>query len=625
MKKGLWLVGVPLLLQAALAWAAPPPIVLTVDASEAPMRIFHARLSIPAKAGPLTLLYPEWLPGEHGPTGPIADLVGLALRAAGRPVPWNRDPLDMYAFDCEVPAGVSALEVDLDFVSPTLTEGFTSGASASARLAVVSWNQLLLYPKGSKADELIYVARLRLPEGWKVGSALPLDKRSGDELTFRPVSLTTLVDSPALIGAHFRDVDLSPGGSVAHTLHVAADSAAALQLGPELEAAYRRLVTEANALFGAHHYRGYHFLLTLSDQTAHFGLEHHESSDNRSHERAFIDEDRRRLMSGLLPHEMVHSWNGKYRRPAGLATTDFSQPMRGELLWVYEGLTTYLGDVLAARSGLRTPEEFLEKLALDAAKLERSVGRTWRSLADTAVAAQVLYEARDDWASWRRGVDFYAEGGLIWLEADVTIRQQSGGKRSLDDFCRRFHGGQSGPPAVLPYGFDDVVAALNDVAPYDWRRFLDERLHALDPHPPLGGIVGGGFKLVYTDQIPQALKSREEVRDTTDVSHSIGIVLNKEGRIVDTVPGMPAAKAGIAPGMKLVAVNGRKWSRKILREAIRATKTAPEPLDLLVENAEYYQGYRLDYHDGERYPHLERDTTRPDLLSAIGRPLAPAR
>ena len=610
-------------LALAPAWAAPQPIALAVDARDAPRRILHARLKIPVAPGPLVLAYPEWLPGEHGPTGPIVDLAGLELSAAGKAVAWKRDPVDMYAFKCEVPPGASSLDVELDFLTPATPAGFTSGASASARLAVLSWNQLLLYPAAAKTADITYAATLRLPAAWKFGTALEVERQAGQDVTFEPTSLATLVDSPVLMGAYFRDLDLSPGGPVAHTLHIAADSEAALALSPELEASYRRLVVEANALFGARHYQAYHFLLTLSDYTAHFGLEHHESSDNRSFERALIDEDRRRLMAGLLPHEMVHSWNGKYRRPTGLATDRFSQPMQGDLLWVYEGLTTYLGNVLAARSGLRTGEEFLDGLALDAALLERRAGRTWRPLADTVVAAQLLYGARDQGQNWRRGVDFYPEGGLIWLEADVIIRRESAGQRSLDDFCRRFFGGASTPPAVVPYTFDDVVAALNDVAAHDWRRFLEDRLSSLDPHPPTGGIVDGGFKLVYTDEMPKSLKSREEVEETTDVTHSIGLLLDKEGRVVDVVPGLAAAKAGIAPGMRLVAVNGRKWSKQVLREALHATPARREPLELLCENAEYFESYRLDYHDGERYPHLVPEPSRPDLLQAIARPLMP--
>jgi predicted metalloprotease with PDZ domain len=614
------LVGLILLVAGGDASAGPEAITVSVDATEAPRRIFHARLTIPAAPGPLTLLYPEWIPGEHGPTGPIADLAGLRLAAGGQPVRWRRDPVNLYALRCDVPPGASALDVELDYLSPTDPGGFTSGASASARLMVLNWNQVVVYPEGRGANELHCDASLRLPPGWRYGTALPVERESAEGIQFRRVTLGELVDSPVVAGAHFLEVDLAHGGEVVHRLLAAADSEAALEMGADLRSAYQRLVAEANALFGARHYRGYHFLVTLSDHTAHFGLEHHESSDNRSYERAFIDEDRRRLMAGLLPHEMVHSWNGKYRRPANLTLFDFSRPAKGDLLWVYEGLTTYLGDVLAARSGLRTREEYLDGLAIDAAELANRAGRTWRPLLDTAVAARRLFGARDAWANWRRGVDFYAEGGLVWLEADVLIRQETRGRRSLDDFCRRFHGGASGPPEVRTYTLDDVLAALGEVASHDWRGFLERRLTSLDPEPPVGGIVAGGWRLAYTEDIPTYLRSVEEVRGITDVSHSIGIVLDKDGVVQDVVPGKAADRAAVAPGMKLVAVNGRRWSPNVLREALRATKASPEPLELLVENAEYYATHRLDYHDGPRYPHLERDPSRPDILSEIVRP-----
>lgn len=598
------------------AWAADPPITILVDATRAPMHIFHARLSMPAAPGPMVLLYPKWLPGEHGPTGPIGDVAGLKFSAAGKALAWRRDPADMYAFHVDVPAGASALEVELDFLSPADTEGFTSGASATAELAVVSWNQLLLYPGGKSAGDLRCAASLRLPKGWSFGTALPVAKRSGDEVTFKPVPLVALVDAPVIAGAHLRDVDLTPKGGVPHLMHVAADGAAALNLSPELQAAYARLVVEALALFGAHHYGSYHFLVTLSDHAAHFGLEHHECSDNRSYERAFIDEDRHRLMAGLLPHELVHSWNGKYRRPATLTDTDFAEPIDSSLLWVYEGLTTYLGDVLTARSGLWTPEEYRDSLALETAMLQRHTGRTWRPLLDTAVAAQLLYEARPDWANWRREVDFYPEGALIWLEADVLIRQDTGGRRSLDDFCRAFFGGTSGPPEVRPYRLEQVVEAINQIAPRDWAAFFAERVDRPAPEPPTNGITAGGWKLVYTEERPPMLDSIEAVREVTDLSHSIGIVLDKDGRIEDTVPGMAADRAGVGPGMKLIAVNGRTWSADLLHDAIRASKTGAG-LELLAENAGYIRAYALAYRDGERYPHLVRDESRPDLLSAI--------
>jgi predicted metalloprotease with PDZ domain len=602
--------------------AASGPIVLQVDATGAPRRFFHAHLSIPADAGPMTLLYPKWIAGEHGPTGPIADLAGLKISAAGRRLTWRRDDVNMYAFRFDVPAGGGGVEVDLDFLSPAVAEGFSSGASASDRLAVVSWNQLLLYPDGAKPGELSYTASLKVPEGWKFGTALPVVREGPERIEFAAASLTTLMDSPVLIGSFFRTIDLSLEGSAPVSIHMAADGASALSPPAEWEQSLKRLVAEAEALFGAHHYRGYHFLLSMSDQIAHFGLEHHESSDNRVGERAFLEPESRERSGGLLPHEYVHSWNGKYRRPAGLASPDPMEPMKGEMLWVYEGLTQYLGNVLTARSGLRSAEEYREALAASAADLDHRPGRMWRPLADTAIEAQILFGARDGWERWRRSVDFYDEGDLIWLEADTIIRRLTKGARSMDDFCKRFHGPPSGPPAVRPYNFDDVVTTLNDVAANDWRTFLQERLDATGEHAPLGGIENGGWRLVYTDVRNKHLDNDEEVNKNVELSYSIGAKLKDEGLVVDVLPGSAAAQAGMAPAMKVVAINGKRFTKKVLREAIRAAKGTTAPLEILVENGDWFRTLRLDYHDGERYPHLQRDEAKPDLLGRIIEPLA---
>jgi len=399
------------------------------------------------------------------------------------------------------------------------------------------------------------------------------------------------------------------------------DSEAALQMSPEQIANYKQLVLEANALFGAHHYDHYHFLYTLSDNVAHFGLEHHESSDDRVAERTLLDEALRKASSDLLPHEFVHSWNGKYRRPAGLATPDYEQPMKGELLWVYEGLTEYLGSILAARSGLRTREDQRDHLAVIAAYLDRYPGRTWRPLIDTTIAAQLLYNASGSWASWRRGVDFYDEGELIWLEADTIIRQQTKGARSLDDFCRRFHGPPNTGPIVKPYTFDDVVNTMNEVTPYDWRTFFTTRLNSPEPHAPLGGIANGGWRLVYSEVQSDYQKAIETARKIADFSYSLGLHLNEEGGIGDVVPGTPAAEAGLGPGMKIVDVNGRAYSLEGLREALHEGKTTRAPLELIVQNGDFSKTYKIDYHGGERLPHLERDSSRADLLQQIIKPL----
>jgi predicted metalloprotease with PDZ domain len=514
--------------------------------------------------------------------------------------------------------------VTLDYLSPSGADGSASGASATAQLADISWSDVVLYPKGPKASEIQYAATLRLPAGWQFGTALVPANRASGVIHFEPVSLETLVDSPVVAGAYARTVDLSPGGKPAHSLHIVADSAAALEMKPEDGRHLSHLVAETGALFGARHYRAYHFLLTLSDHVAHFGLEHHESSDNRQGEKYLIDADSLKLKAGLLPHEMVHSWNGKYRRPAGLATPDFEQPMHGELLWVYEGLTDYLGYVLTARCGLWTEEDFRQRLALEAARLDRQPGRTWRPLVDTTVAAQLLYDARKEGSAWRRGVDFYPEGALIWLEADVLIRQQSQGHRSLDDFCRKFCGGPSSPPRVVPYTLDDVLTALNEVAPHDWRQFFQARVYDITPRAPLGGIEGAGWRLVYSNTVPDMLKSAESAQKFTDLRFSLGLTIKEDGAVQDVIPGSPADKAGVGAAMKMVAVNGRRWTADLLRTAVKAARTNTAPIELLVENEDYFKSCKLDYHEGEKYPRLERDATKPDLLKEILKPLTPA-
>lgn len=624
MRGGFWLAGVLAAAGAAggRAEQARAPIALAVDLREAPRRIFHARLLVPAAPGPLTLLYPKWIPGEHGPTGPVVDLAGLRMTAEGKPLDWRRDPAEMTAFRVEVPAGAKSVEVELDFLSAPGEEGFSAGASATERLAVLSWNQVLLYPAGRPADEIRFAPSVRLPEGWTAATALEPAREAAGEIAFEPVNLATLVDSPLIAGAHRRSEPLAPDLTPEHRLEIVADSAEALEIPPETLAAYHRLVREALALFGASHYRRYRFLLTLSDHVARFGLEHHESSDNRSYERALVDPRKRLLMAGLLPHELVHSWNGKYRRPADLVTGGFDRPFRTELLWVYEGLTSYLGDVLAARSGLLTAEQFRENLAMDAAEMDHRAGRAWRPLLDTAVAAQLLYRARDDWASWRRHVDFYAESGLIWLEADVLIRERTNGSHSLDDFCRLFFGGESGPPRVVPYTEEDLLAALARVAPFDWRGFFEARVKRAAPRAPLGGIERAGWRLAYTEQLPERLEAIETVRKITDLTYSLGLVLEESGTVRDVVPGLAAARAGVAPSMKLLAVNGRRWSKELLREAVRRARWRPEPMELLMENGEFLRTFTVDDHGGERYPKLERDPDRPDVLSRIIAPRA---
>jgi predicted metalloprotease with PDZ domain len=596
---------------------------LEVDASRAPQKILHTHEQIPVRPGPLVLYYPKWIPGEHMPDGPIDNLAGLKFTANGKTIPWRRDLVNMFAFHLDIPAGVESLDADFDFLLSAPAAGYSAGASATAYLDVLSWNQVLLYPQGYPAAELRFVPSLRIPEGWKFGTALPSPKENGYTVDFAPVPLNTLVDSPVLMGIYFRAIQLTPGKTPSHEIDVAADDSAALAMTPETQVHFHDLVEQAGALFGSRHYRDYHFLLTLSDRVAHFGLEHHESSDDRTNEKSLIDSDALTNFSGLLPHEFVHSWNGKYRRPADLVSTDYQQPMRDDLLWVYEGLTEYLGEVLTSRSGLWNPQQGHEEIARLASVFSKRPGRDWRPLQDTADSAVFLYNADAEWGNWRRSTDFYEEGELLWLDVDATLRRLTKDKKSLDDFCRGFHGGAGGKPELKTYTFEDIVAALNSLAPYDWNGFLRTRLDSTAPATPIEAIENSGWKLVYNDNPNEIGSVRETVRKTIDLTQSIGLLLEENGRIYDVIYDGPSYKAGMGPGMKITAVNGSVYSPTILKEAIEAAQATTAPIRLIAANGTEVQTYSVDYHDGIRYPHLERDESRPNYLDEILHPLAP--
>jgi predicted metalloprotease with PDZ domain len=604
---------------ASRAATAAPHINIALDATDAPRKILHAQLTIPATAGTLTLYYPKWIPGEHAPSGPAIDLTGLKFTANGQFLKWRRDLAENWAIHVEVPAGAQEVHASLDYLEPGESDQslFSAGSSATQKMLVISWNQVLLYPKGWTGDQIIYSASVRLPAGWKFGTPLPVASRSGDEIHFDSVSLFTLVDSPIISGEYLKVVPLNQGQNPPVEMDIAADSSIALEAPQQVWDEYSNLVKQATTLFGATHYRDYHFLFSLSDHVAHFGLEHHEANDSRSEERTLIDSDLRSLHAGLLPHEYVHSWNGKYRRPADLTTSDYEQTMQDDLLWVYEGLTEYLGDVLTARSGLWTPQEYRDELARSAAMLDHRPGRTWRNLQDTADAAALLYYTPKEWDSWRRDVDYYDEGELDWLWADSIIRQQTGGKKSMDDFCKLFHGAPSTPPMVKTYTFDDVVNALNQVAPYDWRGFWNERLSSHGPGAPLGGIEATGWKIVYDENRTPMMRAWEDDHRTLNAAFSVGLIIKENGDIEDTIEGMDAAHAGIGPGMKILAVNGRRFMPQVFRDALYQGKNASQPLQLLIENTDYFRTFSIDYHGGEKYPHLVREESKPDTMTEI--------
>ena len=462
----------PMQAQTPPAAAAHGVITLDVDASHISRKIVSAREHIPAAPGPLTLVYPKWIPGDHGPTGPITDLVNVHFIANGQPLPWQRDGVDMYAFHVTVPEGVTEIEADFASVGEFAAGAdFNLGNTSTAVQGDLNWDQIVLYPNGAPSDAVKVKAAVTLPPGWSYATALPEAIQEGGQLRFGAVSLTTLVDSPVMMGSVAKQFDVTPPGETRkHTLSVFGETPGDLALPEERIAGFRNLVAETGALFGARHYRDYHFLVEAHGD-ANNGLEHHQSSDNQVPELGMVTPSFNAESGYLLAHEMTHSWNGKYRRPVGLATANYQQPMVGDLLWVYEGLTSYFGEVLAVRAGLDTPADFRDRLAGDEAVLAYCTGRDWRPLQDTATAAQLLYLASPHWEALRRSTDYYIEGPLLWLEVDSILRQQSHGRKSIDDFARAFYGPPSlaagAEPVVLPYTFDDVVKALNSVAPYD--------------------------------------------------------------------------------------------------------------------------------------------------------------
>lgn len=577
-------------------------ISLTVDATKTPQKLLHAEEVLPVKAGPLTLYYPQWIPGEHGPDGPISSLAGLKFEADGKVIPWTRDTLDVFTFHLDVPAGVTKLHASYDYIE-------AAGASSTDKLLVLEWNEVALYPAGVTSDQLMYEARLKLPEGWKFGSSLPVASTEGNETRFKPISFELLVDSPIISGEYYRVVDLTPPGEpIHHELDLAADSEAALNISPEVQKGLTNVVAESGKLFGARHYRDYHFLLALSDHVAHFGLEHHESNDSRLPERVLISPGAAFTVGSLLPHEFVHSWNGKFRRPADLTTSDFEKPMQDDLLWGYEGLTDYLGPMLAARSGLWTPEQYREYLASIAASLGPGrPGRTWRPLQDTATGLPM--RGGRGWLNWRRSSDYYDEGDLLWLEVATIIHDTTQGQKSIDDFCHAFHGGANNGAEVKTYTFEQLVETMNSVAPYDWAAFLRKRLDSTAPESPTGGIENGGWKLVYDNQ-PIKLPGR---RGGAGDAYSIGLQLGEDGTVNDSMVGSPAYEAGITSGMKVVGVDGRVYKHDELEDAIKTR----QPIALMVVIDDYYHTFTVKYQGGERFPHLERDDSKSDYLDEL--------
>jgi predicted metalloprotease with PDZ domain len=617
--------GVGLLAGSAHAQDVPKPvdepysglIELQVDATDVEQKIFRVQERIPVKSGKVTLLYPRWHLGTHAPADRmLAQFAGLIVTADHQRLEWLRDPLDPYAFHVDVPAGVGTLEAEFEFLSPV--EGNQGAVVMSPEMLAVHWESLVLYPAGFYARRIMVKPSVTLPQHWPFAGALEVGDQSGAQVRFRPVNLEELIDSPVYAGRNFKRIDLDPGAKVPVFLDMFADRPANLEATPKQIQAHRAVVQQAYKLFGSHHYDHYDFLLALSDVFSFSGIEHHQSGENGVRSTYFSEWDKQQSWrSNLVSHEYIHSWDGKFRRAADQLTANFNEPMQDSLLWVYEGATSYWGHVIGARSGLVEQSQMRDGLAATAALYDTRVGRTWRSLQDTTNDPIVNRRGPLAWITWQRAEDYYSEGELIWLDADTKIRELSGQKRSLDDFARGFFGVENGRHVPLTYTFDDVVAALNAVQPFDWAAFLRARLDGHGPGAPLDGITRSGWKLVYTVDETPFFQDAEEYRKTADFSYSVGLGIGPEGRIVNVTWDGPAFKAGLTVGGTLLAVNGRAYKAELLKDAITAAKAGDEPIELLVKKDDRFKTVRLDYHDGLRYPRLERIPGTPDRLAAI--------
>ena len=589
---------------------------INVDATDVAHRIFRVHQVIPAQAGPLTLLYPQWLPGNHSPNGTIDKMAGLVVKANGQVLPWTRDPLNVYAFHVDVPQGASSVEVEFQFLSSQ--DQRQGRVVMTPEMLNLQWNSVTMYPAGYFARQINTEASVKLPAGWQAGTALEVASRDGDTLNFKPINYDDLVDSPIYAGKYFKRIDLDPGAKAPVHMSIVADDAKYLEIKPEQIKPFRNLVQQMYKMYGAHHYDHYDFLVSLSDKMSGNGLEHHRSSEDGTSADFFTEWKKNALARDLFSHEFNHSWNGKYRRGADLTTPNFNVPMSDTLLWVYEGQTQFWGQVMAARSGLWDTEQAHDMWAFTAATYDK--GRpglaSFRNVQDTTNDPIIAQRRPLPYRNYQASEDYYSAGQMIWLDVDGQLRELSGGKKSIDDFGKAFFGMENGKWDVNTYTFEDVVKTLNGIAPYDWAKYLRTRL---DGHGPLiGGIASHGWKLVYTDKPSEAVKAIEARRHSADLTYSLGVSIGKGGSIGDVLWDGPAFKAGLSPSMTVIAVNGRDYDADALKEAVTASaKDKSQPIELLVKNFDEYKTIRIDYHDGLKYPHLVRDTSKPDTLTTL--------
>lgn len=587
---------------------------LAVDATDLDHRIFRVRENIPAQPGPLTLLFPQWIQGHHSPSGPIDQFAGLVVTAGGKRIEWKRDEFNVYAFHVEVPAGASSVDVEFQTLTPQDTR--QGRIVMTPDIVNVEWNQVSLYPAGYRADRIQVEASVKFPAGFQYGSALEEASKSGDTVTFKAIDYNNLVDSPIFAGRYFKRVDLDPNGRSPVHLNIVADNAKSLEIKPEALEIHRKLVQQMDKLYGARHYNHYDFLLALTDKLGGIGLEHHRSSENSAAPGYFTEWEKNWLGRDLLAHEYNHSWDGKYRRGADLATPNFNVPMGDSLLWVYEGQTQFWGNVVAARAGLLSQDQARDMLAFVAATYDKGrPGLSWRNVQDTTNDPTISQRRPLSYRNYQMSEDYYSGGQMIWLDVDTKLRELTKNKRNLDDFAKAFFGMKDGDWKVNPYTFEEVVSTLNGITPYDWSTYLRDRV---DGHKgDLEGIERGGWKLVYNDKPSEAIKAFEARRMMTDLTYSAGFSVSSKGDISDVRWDGPAFNAGLSPGMHIVAVNNKEFGGDVLKDAVTDAKTNKAPIQLLVKNFDQYKTINVDYHDGLKYPHLERDKSKPDWLGEL--------
>jgi predicted metalloprotease with PDZ domain len=615
--------GMASTLDPPLATAAQP-MTIVLDERTAPRGFAATHMTIPVKAGPFTLVYPQWIPGEHGPTGPLNDLSELRISANGQSIAWQRDQVDMYAFHIDVPQGVSTVDVDFT-VLINHPNNFVDGQLATRYVMVGNWNRYLLYQQNIDNTQYFVHASVILPPSWDYASALPVASRNGDTIVFKTVTLETLVDSPTDSGRYFRHILTWSKGDARTYLDAFADHPEDLNFSKKEVAAYTCVTPEALALYGGRHWDVYHSELTLSDLIPGQGIEHHQSSDDRAGD-TFMTDPANQLADGdLLTHEFSHSWNGKYRRPFDLQQPNFNLPYpeHTELLWQYEGMNQYMGDLLAFRCGIKgKPSDYPEYFAAIYAQMASEPGRATTPIIDLTTGAPYFYVADGDYKSLRRTAgDFYTEGELMWLDVDTIIRQLTNGKKSIDDYVKVFAGGTSGP-RVVTYTRADIEHYLTEVAPYDWHGFFQRYVYSVAPEPPTDEIERAGYRYVITDKSNKYQANFEKLGKFIVSWLDIGVNLDNDGNVNDVREGSVAWNAGMGKGMKILAINDREFTPDAWRAAVKATSSSISPIVVLVNHAGYFEDITLQYRGGIKYPHLVRVKGSVDMLADIVRPHA---